>query len=252
MIWSFSRLNFHCLREWYLYYIECNKGRTSAMAQFGKLMHTILEKYAKNELTIFEISKYYEDHFDDVVTEMFPYNKYVDLRDSYYQKGLDYLDNINLILDDYEILGVELKVEFEIGGKPFIGFIDLLLRDKKTGEIIILDHKSASLKFKKNGDISKTDAAHFQEFKRQLYLYSIPVIKQYGKVSFLEWNLFKDQKFIKIPWKQEEYEEAIRWAEDTLKLLSEEKEWAADTSNIFYCRNLCSQRLNCNEWRNNE
>jgi predicted transcriptional regulator len=41
-----------------------------------------------------------------------------------------------------------------------IGFIDLLLKDK-DGNIIVLDHKSASLKFKKNGEVSKSDAQHF-------------------------------------------------------------------------------------------
>lgn len=251
MTWSFSRLNsyHHCPYEFKLHYIECNKSKSSAMAQFGTLMHTILEKYAKGELSIFEISQYYEEHFDQVITERFPYNKYVDLRESYYQKGLDYLNNINLILDDYEILGVELKVEFEISGRPFIGFIDLLLRDKKTGEIIILDHKSSSLKFKKNGEISKTDAAHFLEFQRQLYLYSIPVIKEYGKVSFLEWNMFKDQKFVKIPWTEEGYHDAIKWAEDTLTAIENEKEWLPNNSNQFYCRNLCGQRENACEFK---
>lgn len=215
------------------------------MAQFGTLMHTILEKYAKDELSVFDISQYYEDNFSKVVTERFPYNKYTDLRESYYQKGLDYLDNIDLILDNYEVLGVEKRVNFEISGRPFVGFIDLLLKDKETGEITILDHKSSSLKFKKNGEISKTDAAHFQEFKYQLYLYSIAVMKEYGKVSYLEWNMFKDRKSVRIPWKQEEYDATIRWAEDRLQLLACEKDWAADNKNSFYCMNLCNQRCIC-------
>ena len=70
---------------------------------------------------------------------------------------MDYLDNIDLDLDSYEILGVEKKVEFELFGKRFVGYIDLLLRDKQTDEIIIVDHKSASIKILKNGNISKSD-----------------------------------------------------------------------------------------------
>ena len=219
------------------------------MAQFGSLIHKILEMYLKGELTLFDLSIYYEEHFDQEVTEPFPYNKYVDLRESYYQKGLGYLDNINLILDDYEILGVEKEVRFELGGRDFVGYIDLLLRNKKTSEITILDHKSASLKILKNGNVSKTDAAHFQEFKRQLYLYSIPVIKEYGSVSYLKWNLFKEQKFLEIPWNQEEYQEAIKWAEDTLKAIENEKDWLPNTSNLFYCRYLCGQRMNACEYK---
>ena len=68
-------------------------------------------------------------------------------------------------MENYEILGVEEKVEFTINGKDFIGYIDLLVKDKKTNEIIIIDHKSASLKILKNGKISKSDQQHFLEFK---------------------------------------------------------------------------------------
>lgn len=251
MTWSFSRLNsyWHCAYEWKLHYIECNPSKTSAMAQFGSLIHKILEMYLKGELSFFDLSDYYMEHFDLEVTEPFPYNKYVDLRESYYQKGLDYLDNINLILDEYEILGVEKEVRFELGGRDFVGYIDLLLRNKNTGEITILDHKSASLKILKNGKVSKTDDAHFQEFKRQLYLYSIPVIKEYGTVSYLKWNLFKEQKFLEIPWNEEEYQEAIKWAEDTLKAIENEKDWLPNTSNQFYCRYLCGQRMNACEFK---
>ena len=154
------------------------------------------------------------------------------------------MNNIDLILDDYEILGVEKEVHFKILDCDCIGYIDLLLRDKKTDEIIILDHKSASLKFKKNGEISKGDAAHFQEFKYQLYLYSDAVIREYGKVDYLEWNMFRDQKHIKIPFKQEEYKVAIKWAEDTLKEIREEESWFPNPD-FYYCNYLCNQRYCC-------
>ena len=144
------------------------------------------------------MSQAYEDEFNEVIVHDAPPNQYTDIRQAYFDKGLAFFDNIDLQLEKYDVLGVEKEVRFQLGGKDFIGFIDLLLRDKATGQITILDHKSASLKFKKNGEVSKTDFQHFLEFKRQLYLYSIPVIEEYGKVDFLEWNLFKDQKSIRI------------------------------------------------------
>ena len=48
---------------------------------------------------------------------------------------MDLFDNIDLVLDDYEILGVEKEVHFTIDGKEFVGYIDLLLKDKITKEI---------------------------------------------------------------------------------------------------------------------
>lgn len=251
MVWSFSRLNsfYNCPYAWHLQYIECNKSANSFFSQFGTLMHEILEKYAKGELSIFDLSQFYEDNFDDYVTEPAPPNKYVNLRDSYYQKGLDYLDNIDLILEDYEILGVEKEIKFKVKNYEFIGYIDLLLKDKKTNEIIILDHKSASLKVLKNGTISKKDIEKSEEFKKQLYLYSKSIIDEYGKVDCLEWNLFKEQKHLRIPFNQKEYEETFKWAEETINLIENEVMWLPNNKNTFFCNFLCGQRLNACEYK---
>lgn len=201
MLWSFSRLNsfYNCPHEWYERYIMCQHGESGFFGEFGSCCHSVLEGYAKGEISLFEISQAYENQFQETVVHDAPPNKYVDIRQSYFDKGLDYFDNIDLDLDKFEILGVEKEVRFEIAGKEFIGFIDLLLREKKTGKIIILDHKSASIKFLKNGKVSKSDQNHVTEFIRQLCLYAIPVIKDYGKVDELWWNLFKERKWLKIP-----------------------------------------------------
>lgn len=259
MTYSFSRLNsfYTCPYEWHRVYIDCDEKDNSAMAQFGSLMHSILEMYAKGELEVFELSQYYMDHFNDVVTYDFPPNKYIDMRQKYYDAGLDYLDNIDLDLDSYNILGVEKKVEFKINKYDCIGFIDLLLQDKKSGEIIILDHKSASIGVLKSGKIAKKDREHFDQFKKQLYLYAKPVIQEYGRVDKLKWNMFRDQKYIEIPFDQKEYEESLQWAEDTIKLIEAETEWGLNQEFVkareedkyppFYCMNLCSQRYHCSE-----
>lgn len=250
MLWSFSRLNsfYTCPYEFYLHYIQCNKGSNNFFGEFGSFIHKILEMYAKEEISLFELSTFYEENFWQEVEEDAPPNKYVDIKQSYYEKGLDYLDNIDLLLEDYEILGVEKEVKFTIGGYEMIGYIDLLLREKSTGKIIILDHKSASLKFKKNGEISKTNLQHFLEFKRQLYLYSIPIIEEYGNVDYLEWNMFKDRKHIKIEWNEDEFNEAKRWAYDTIKLIEEEKTWFPNPD-YYYCNYLCGQRKNACEYK---
>ena len=198
---------------------------------------------------MFELNQYYEEHFNECVPHDAPPNKYVDIRHSYYDTGVDYLDNIDLDLDRYEILGVEKVVNFKIGDKDFVGYIDLLVRDKEINEIVIIDHKSASLKILKNGSISKSDQQHFLEFKRQLYLYSIPIIKEYGSVSKLKWNMFKDQKWIEIPWKQEEFDEAIQWAKDTLELIEKEVLWLPNNESYYYCNYLCGQRNNACEYK---
>lgn len=250
MSWSFSRLNsfYNCPYEWYLHYVKCVPNKSNFFAEYGSFIHKILEMYEKDELSIFEISQYYEDNFNAEVPSDAPPNKYVDIRQSYYDKGLDYLNNIDLLLDNYEVLGIEKEVKFQIADYEMIGYIDLLLKEKETGKIIILDHKSASLKFKKNGEISKTDEKHFLEFKRQLYLYSMAVIEEYGHVDFLEWNLFKDRKSIRINWVEEEYVEAVQWAIDTIKLIEREMTWFPNPD-FYYCHYLCGQRDNACEYK---
>lgn len=250
MTWSFSRLNsfYNCPYEFFLHYVQCNKSENGFFGEYGLLIHIILEKYAKDELSLFELNQYYEEHFNECIPHDAPPNKYVDIRQSYYDKGIEYLNNIDLYLEKYEILGVEKKVSFKIRDKDFIGYIDLLVKDRDTNEIIIIDHKSASIKILKNGSISKPDQKHFLEFKRQLYLYSIPVIEEYGSVSKLKWNMFKEQKWIETPWKKEEYDEAVKWAEDTLGFIEKEMLWLPNP-NYYYCHYLCGQRNNACEYK---
>lgn len=245
MLWSFSRLNsfYNCPHEWYEKYIMCQYGENGFFGEFGNCCHKVLEKYAKGEITIFEISQEYEKQFSETVVHDAPPNKYVDIKQSYFDKGMDYFDNIDLDFDKYEILGVEKEIRFKIGDKDFIGYIDLLLREKETGKIIILDHKSASIKFLKNGNVSKTDQPHVKEFIRQLCLYAIPTIEEYGKVDELWWNLFKERIWLKIPWTEEAQEEAVKWAKDTIALIENEKDYPC-RQDYYYCWNLCSQRNN--------
>jgi hypothetical protein len=226
----------------------CQYGINNFYAEYGKAIHSVLEKYAKGEISLFEISQAYEEEFLNTVVHDAPPNKYVDIKQSYYDKGLEYFDNIDLDLDQFEILGVEKEVRFKIADKDFIGYIDLLLKEKSTGKIIICDHKSASIKFLKNGSVSKTDQDHVREFIRQLCLYSVSVIEEYGRVDELWWNLFKERKWLKIPFKQEDYDEAIQWAIDTIELIENEKEYPCNP-NYYFCWNLCSQRNNACEYK---
>ena len=251
MTWSFSRLNsfYNCPYEWKLRYIDCNKSENGFFGEYGSLIHKILEKYEKGELSLFELNDYYEEHFSENVPHDAPPNKYVDIKQSYYEKGLDYFNNIDLDLDKYEVLGVEKEVRFQIAGKDFVGYIDLLLKENETGKIIILDHKSASIKILKNGKVSKSDQEHVREFIRQLCLYAIPIIEEYGHVDELWWNLFKDKNWLKMPFNKEDYDEAIQWAEDTLKLIEAEKEWLPNNSSSYYCNYLCGQRNNACEYK---
>lgn len=246
MQWSYSRLTAYnqCAYSFFLRYVQCNEGDENFFSQYGSFVHKILEKYEKGELSLFELCDYYEENYRENVPCPAPPNNYVDVVQSYYDKGLDFLENIDLNLESFEILGVEKKVEFTVGKYKMVGFIDLLLKDKKTGEITVLDHKSGSLKIKKNGDISKSDEEHFKSFKRQLYLYSVAVINEYGvKPKYLKWNLFKDKSYITIDFDDKEFEEAKQWVLDTIHTIEKDTQWLPNPD-YYFCHNLCDMR-NC-------
>lgn len=245
MQWSYSRLTAYnqCPYSFYLKYVECNKGDENFYAQYGSFVHKILEKYAKDELSLFDLSSYYEEHYYEEVTCPAPPNKFSDIGQSYYEKGLDFLENIDLDLENYKILGVEKEVSFNVDRYNLIGFIDLLLKDR-NGNIIILDHKSGSLKTTKNGTISKTSEEHFESYKRQLYLYSIPVIEEYGQPpQKLKWNLFKDRKYIEVEFNENEFEQAKQWVTDTIHSIEKDINFYPNPS-AYFCNNICDMR-NC-------
>lgn len=249
MKWSFSRLNSFssgCKYEWYQHYIECNHSKSGFFGEYGGFCHKCLEKFIKGELDIFDLSQYYEDNFVTEVSADAPPNKYTDIKQDYYQKGLDYFDNIDLPLDKYEVRGVEKRLDFMIDKYPFIGFIDLFLKDPADGKFILCDHKSSSIKKKRNGEISKSDQQHFLEFKRQQYLYCVPIIEEFGVgcVKELWWNMYKDQEWIKIPFNEEEYQEALSWAINTIHDIERETEWLPKPE-FFYCCYLCGQSDCC-------
>lgn len=252
MVWSFSRLDSFstCPHEWYLHYIEDNQSEAGFFAEFGTLIHEILQKIYEDELSIWDAQKWYEENYGYIVMHNAPPNNYVNLDEKYYNDGLEYFGNIAQLDEKYEVLGVEKQVTFKVGRNPFIGYIDLLLRDKESGDIIIRDHKTATLKFKKNGEISKTDADHFNSFKRQLYLYSKPVIEKYKHVDYLEWNMVRMNQLIRIPFDKDEYKDSLKWATDKIKEIKKETLWLPN-SDEFYCKNLCGMRSICeyNNWK---
>lgn len=245
MRWSFSRLEqyYTCPYSWKKGYIDCDEKEGNAFASYGSLCHILLQEYEEGKLDIFDISQEYENRFNEAIPEDFPPNKFVNLRDSYFNKGQTYFDNLDLDLSEYEILGIEREVNFEIYNKPFVGYIDLLLRDK-DGKIIVVDHKSASIKINKNGQVAKGSAEKMETYKKQLYLYSMPIIEEYGHVDILRWNLFNEQKWYEVPFDQKEYENTIQWAKDTIKMIEWEEEWRPDPE-MYKCNFICDFRHSC-------
>ena len=237
MIWSFSRLSSfqQCPYQWKLQYIDCAKGENNAFAEFGLLSHKILEKYAKDELELFELSMVYDEKYDDFIEHKFPYNKHVDLNESYKKQGKDYFDNFSGF-GDYEIISIEEEFEFVMDNIKIKGLLDLLVKDK-DGNYHIIDHKSS--------DPKSAKSAKAKEYWKQMTLYAIWVYVKYGVFPVkLHINAFRKQQWFIIDFDENEIDKIKKWVIDTVDVILKEEEFLPK-SDAYFCRNLCNFRNLC-------
>lgn len=209
MRWSFSSVNTYntCPQAFRLGYLDALPRVDNAFSDWGTWMHEIMERYFRGELEFFELSQVYVNGYAEHVKCEFPPNKFCDLSERYYIAGKEYLDRFDGVFNGCEVVGVEQKVLLDIDGRPFVGVIDLLLKD--GDEFIVADHKSKS-SFK-----SKREKA---EYARQLYLYSIYVREKYGKwPTKLVFHMVRaGGELIEIPFVEADAMAARQWFLDTI------------------------------------
>jgi hypothetical protein len=242
-VWSFSRLNsiYNCPYSTKLQYIDCIKGEPSFFGQWGSFGHKLFEKYFKGELSLFDLGNEYENKYFDNVTYEAPRNKYTDIGEDYYNAGVEYFNSFEGF-DDYEIVSVEEKIYFKIDEYDFITIPDLIVKNKNN-KLEIIDHKSEDLQQPKRPNTKL--AAEFEGKLRQLYLYAYAVNYKYKEMpEYLNFNVFRKDNWIKIPFDMNEYNKTTQWALDTIKLIKNEKDWKPK-SDFFYCSNICGYRSSC-------
>lgn len=250
MEWSYSRLSSfeQCKYSFYLNYIIADDEEYlpegNFYAESGSFVHDILAQIFSGDLTVDDASEYFVENYDDNV--LYPARK--STMASTFEKCADYFAELNLDwLKDYEILGVEKRMDFTVGDYKFIGFIDLLIKRKSDGAIIIIDHKSSEYPFKKDGkSLKKKSEKTFKEYERQMYLYAHAVKEEYGDYPVeMWWNHFKDGgQFAKIQFEQDRCDEVTTWAVDTIHQIENEKDWE-ENQDFFFCWNICNFRRSC-------
>lgn len=209
MRWSFSSVNTYntCPQAFKLGYLDALPRVDNAFSDWGTFMHSIMEAYFNGEVEFFELSQMYVDGYKDNVLCEFPPNKFCDLSERYYTAGKEYLDKFEGLFEDCEVVGVEQKVFLKIEGRPFVGVIDLLLKDGE--DYIVADHKSKSA-FK-----SKRELA---EYARQLYLYALFVREKYGKwPTKLVFHMVRaGGELVEVPFVEADAMAAKQWFLDTI------------------------------------
>lgn len=242
MSFSYSRLTAfeQCRYGWLLRYILHEPQRDSFFAEYGSFVHKIIEKYLRGELAKDDLALYFMRHFAEAVPTA---AMSADLKARYYTRGVEYFRHFSFPHDD--IVAVEERVEFDLDGAPFAGYIDVISRD--GDDLIITDHKSHDLKpFSKRYPEQKTKTdLELESYLRQLILYAVGVKKAYGRYpKTLEFNCFKSGTVISIPFNEEWVKPTLKWASDLRRDIIQESEWTPNVD-YFFCKNLCDYRDSC-------
>lgn len=215
----------------------------NAFAQYGTLAHQLIEAWATGSICPCDLADEWDRLYPAVVTEPFPYAaaKGYDIR--YFEAGRDYFANFSGFGEGWNVVSVEEEFFSTIGGFPFRGFADLLLRHEPSGELMLVDHKSTSA-----ASIKKSAEKHTS----QTYLYAGMVAEKYGQYpSILMVNYFKAGKSSIIPFCKEEYANTIQWAADTAAEISLATDFPR-CEDFYFCNNICSVRNFCAQQKHQE
>lgn len=249
ILWSFSTLSSYdeCPYQFYLNKIEHRKEKDKNFySDSGTIAHELLSEIISGKLKLEDSVESYIERIDEVGKI---YEQSVDKK---MEQFADYLTFHSLEdIEQYNILGVEKKVLFKINQYRFIGFIDLLLEEKDTGRLVVVDHKSSGKFLQKNGKPYKNKEAQFNTYKKQMYLYCKAVKDEYGKFpKQIVWNHFYDDALTKIPFNEKEYIDTLAWANETIEKIYKDVEFL-HTNSYFMCSKLCDFRNSC-EYREEE
>ena len=207
----------------------------NAFAEYGTLCHELLEDWANGEKLAFELADAYAERFDTEVVHYFPPFPR-DMGQRYYDAGHQYFLGFDGFGSQYEVVAAEQRFTLQIAGWPFVGVMDLVLRDKTTGKLIVIDHKSKS---------AKTMKQHMSVYRKQLYLYAAAVEQAYGEPpSHISFNLFRENEMVTEAYDPAVMAEVLQWVEDMIATILSDDTWEARPSRYF-CDHICASADFC-------
>lgn len=243
MKFSYSSVNsfLTCALGFKYSYLEVEDRMGNAFADFGSFCHKILEKYFKDELEVWDLTTYYQEKYAEAIKCSFP-SFPPGMAENYYNQGLNFFDNFTFDKSKYEIIGIEEKLETKFGDINLTIIPDLVLKDIETDEYILYDYKTANL-FTKAG---KVDKKKLEDIKKQmsLYVYFFWYIKGIEITKVKIWAI-RNNKLIEYDYDPVQGAETLEWFTSTIEKIKKEEEWSANTSESYFCNQICSSRSFC-------
>jgi hypothetical protein len=140
-------------------YLGIDEDPPSIHLYFGNAIHESIEKTFEDNYSTEKRVEYFRTNFRKNMLENMLNTPEIKELDAFVEQGENILRilDVNGILTDYELVSVEEPLYEQVYGKfYFKGFIDLVVRNRKTGRILIIDWKTSSMPwdmFWKNKDL---------------------------------------------------------------------------------------------------
>lgn len=251
--YSYSQLSSfsECPFSYYLKHIEGVPDQSNGFAEQGTLIHDILDKWAKKQIKKEDMAAEYERRYPDEVVTSFPRMLTAKgYAEKTFLQGLEYFKNFDEF-PGYEVVSAEEKFDQPLKltdgtERPFIAFVDLVLRDEFTGGLVVMDHKSKSwTEFRRHRD----------DMYKQQYLYSYFVHEKYGEwPSALAFNLFKEGgRKDEQEFSMDKFNEVMEWATRAIQQIEsydvldwmECKVQKTPGKPDMFCASICGTRAHC-------
>ena len=239
-VWSYSRIECFCdcPYRFFLKYFAGVKEKPLFYSSYGSFIHKLIEQYYKGALTKDEMVTKFLTDFSKEVRGTRPQESTVT---KYIQCGCEYLRSFQPFR--FNMIDVEKRVEFNIDGTPFVGFIDYL--GEEDGELVIVDNKSRDLKPRSKRAKPTLKDQELDSMLKQLYIYSAAVKQEYGKFpKLLCFNCFRTGTFIEEPFNDDAYNAAIEWAKKQVEDIKDADDFYPQID-YFSCNFICGVDEEC-------
>jgi len=200
-----------CPYSWYLDYIENKRTYDhNLILSFGNAIHTIFQKYIETlytkgtkEAETLDLKKLFIDFYIDEITEENIKYEESELHD-FINDGVEIIDEFlsksnlyrNFPPNKYEFIGVEKELNIPlINDVNYSGYLDLVLKEKQSGIIKIIDFKTST----KGWRYELSDEIKLSQLKLYKALYSkkynVPLNKIQVEFFILKRKIYEDCKY---------------------------------------------------------
>jgi hypothetical protein len=267
---SYSQFNLWstCPYQWYLKYVKGIKDFSGSIhTVFGTAIHKTIQTYldsmyndtikSANEI---EINLLLKKNMMDAYKSDKRRNKGIDfcnvdeLKDMYVI-GTELLESFKSKRNkyfpkrDYELVGIEKELDFEIQNNVnFIGSLDVVIRNKKNGQIIIFDIKTSAYgwtKSKKDDIITRSQLILYKHFYSKQY--NVPIEKIDVSFFILKKRVYQNNDWTISRLQEYKPPSAKRSINKSLKLLNDFIEYSFELQGQYKDRfyDKATNKKNC-------